>query len=68
MPSVLVGSVMDLVIWIVDDFNGATTPTIELYDTPAGRKTYDDFVGGFPYIVSGMKTLLETGKSLPSPY
>jgi uncharacterized protein YndB with AHSA1/START domain len=55
-------------IWIVDDFNGAAKLTIELYDTPAGSRTYEDFVGGFPYIVSGMKTLLETGKSLPSPY
>jgi len=55
-------------IWIVDDFNGAAKLTIELYDTPAGSKTYEDFVGGFPYIVSGMKTLLETGKTLPAPY
>jgi len=55
-------------IWRVDDFNGAAKLTIELYDAPAGSKTYDDFVNGFPYIVSGMKTLLETGKTLPSPY
>jgi uncharacterized protein YndB with AHSA1/START domain len=54
-------------IWRVDDFNGATKLTIELYDTPAGSKTYSDFTNGFPYIVSGMKTLLETGKSLPHP-
>jgi uncharacterized protein YndB with AHSA1/START domain/DNA-binding transcriptional ArsR family regulator len=55
-------------IWRVEDFNGATKLTIELYDTPAGSKTYADFTNGFPYIVSGMKTLLETGKTLPSPY
>lgn len=55
-------------IWIVDDFNGAAKLTIELYDTPTGSRTYEDFVGGFPYIVSGMKTLLETGKTLPAPY
>ena len=54
-------------IWRVDDFNGATKLTIELYDTPAGSKTYSDFINGFPYIVSGMKTLLETGNSLPHP-
>lgn len=54
-------------IWRIDDFSGATKLTIELYDTPAGSKTHTDFVSGFPYIVSGMKTLLETGKTLPSP-
>jgi len=55
-------------IWRVDDFNGAAKLTIELYDTPVGSRTHTDFVSGFPYIVSGMKTLLETGKTLPSPY
>jgi uncharacterized protein YndB with AHSA1/START domain/DNA-binding transcriptional ArsR family regulator len=55
-------------IWRVEDFNGATKLTIELYDTPADSKTYSDFTSGFPYIVSGMKTYLETGESLPSPY
>ncbi len=54
-------------IWRVDDFAGATKLTIELYDTPAGTKTYDEFTGGFVYIVSGMKTLLETGGHLPPP-
>jgi len=54
-------------IWRVDDFGGATKLTIELYDTPSGSKTHTDFVSGFPYIVSGMKTLLETGATLPSP-
>ncbi len=55
-------------IWRVEDFNGAAKLTIELYDTPAGTKTHTDFINGFPYIVSGMKTLLETGESLPNPY
>lgn len=54
-------------VWIVDDFNGAAKLTIELHDTPVGSKTHGDFVGGFPYIVSGMKTLLETGRTLPLP-
>jgi hypothetical protein len=55
-------------IWRVEDFNSAAKLTIELYDTPQGSRTYNDFTTGFPYIVSGMKTYLETGKSLPSPY
>lgn len=54
-------------IWRVEDFGGAAKLTIELYDTPAGSRTHTDFVNGFPYIVSGMKTLLETGETLPSP-
>jgi uncharacterized protein YndB with AHSA1/START domain len=53
--------------WIVDDFNGVAKLTIELYDAPIGSKTHTDFIGGFPYIVSGMKTLLETGRTLPAP-
>ena len=52
-------------IWRVEDFNGATKLTIELYDTPEGSMTFNEFTNGFPYIVSGMKTLLETGESLP---
>ena len=54
-------------IWRVEDLHGATKLSIELYETPAGSKTYTDFTSGFPYIVSGMKTLLETGNTLPSP-
>jgi uncharacterized protein YndB with AHSA1/START domain/DNA-binding transcriptional ArsR family regulator len=54
-------------IWRVEDFNGATKLTVELYETPAASKTYADFTSGFPFIVSGMKTLLETGNTLPGP-
>lgn len=54
-------------IWRVEDFNGASKLTIELYDTPVGSRTYNDFTNGFPYIVSGMKTFLESGESLPTP-
>lgn len=53
-------------IWTVDDFNGAAKLTMELYDTPVGSKRYEDFTSGFPYIISGMKTVLETGKTLPA--
>jgi uncharacterized protein YndB with AHSA1/START domain/DNA-binding transcriptional ArsR family regulator len=54
-------------IWRVEDFNGAARLTIELYDTPVGSRTFNDFANGFPYVVSGMKTFLETGESLPTP-
>lgn len=55
-------------IWILAEVNGMVELTIELYDTPAGSKTYEDFTNGFPYIVSGLKSLVETGKALPAPY
>lgn len=51
--------------WLVEESNGMSKLTVELYD--AGPKTLEDFVGGFPYIFSGLKTLLETGASLPAP-
>lgn len=53
-------------VWALSELNGMTELTIELYD--AGDKTLDDFVNGFPYIVSGMKSLVETGRPLPAPY
>jgi len=53
--------------WILDEANGATKLTVEMYDAQPGSKTYEDFTSGFPYIVSGLKTLLETGMSLPAP-
>jgi len=55
-------------VWALADVNGMTQLTIELYDIATDSKTYTDFVQGFPYIVSGMKSLLETGTALPSPH
>ena len=51
-------------VWVVGEANGLTTLTVEFYDAPPGTRTYDDFVTGLPVIVSGMKTLLETGRPL----
>jgi hypothetical protein len=36
-----------------------------MYDI--GPRTLEDFKEGLPYIVAGLKTLVETGRSLPSP-
>lgn len=55
-------------VWALADVNGMTQLTIELYGVGEDSKTYTDFVQGFPYIVSGMKSLLETGTPLPAPY
>lgn len=54
-------------VWSIVELNGMCELTIELYDAPAGSKTLEDFSGGFPYIVSGLKSLLETGRGLPPP-
>ncbi len=55
-------------VWLLEDANGATKLTVEMHDVEVGSKTYEDFMGGFPYILSGLKTFVETGQSLPAPY
>jgi uncharacterized protein YndB with AHSA1/START domain len=51
-------------VWLVEPQGPMTKLSVELWDVAAGSKTYTDFVGGFPYIVAGLKTLLETGTAL----
>lgn len=46
-------------VWLVDDVDGATRITVELWNIDPTGKTYKEFIEGIPYIVSGMKTLLE---------
>lgn len=51
--------------WIVEPAGeSACKLTIELYGVSRDSKTYHDFTNGFPFIVSGLKTLVETGKPL----
>lgn len=51
--------------WIVEpDTDRITKLTVEVYDLEPDSKTLTDFVEGFPNIISGMKTLLETGAPL----
>ncbi|HSF84941.1 MAG TPA: hypothetical protein VLG28_04655 [Acidimicrobiia bacterium] len=52
-------------IWRVAQSGQLAQLTIELSDVADDSKTLNDFVNGFPLIVSGMKTLLETGAPLP---
>ncbi len=51
-------------VWLVEDAGGMTKLTVELYDVAADSKTLTEFVHGLAFIVSGMKTLLETGSPL----
>lgn len=55
-------------VWSLAEVNGMTELIIELFDAPSGSKTLEDFSNGFPYIVSGLKSLVETGKGLPAAY
>ena len=40
--------------------------SVEMHDVAVDSETYADFTGGFPFIVSGLKTLVETGKAMSS--
>ncbi|MGI9614031.1 MAG: ArsR/SmtB family transcription factor [Acidimicrobiales bacterium] len=50
--------------WIVEPADGVTKLTVEVYDLAPDSKTLGDFIEGLPEILSGMKTLLETGAPL----
>jgi uncharacterized protein YndB with AHSA1/START domain/DNA-binding transcriptional ArsR family regulator len=50
--------------WIVEDAGGMTMLSVEMYDVDPASKTYENFTTGFPLIVSGLKTLVETGEQL----
>ena len=45
--------------WIVEETMGLTKVRVEYYDLRS--PTREEFEGGIPFIVAGMKTLLETG-------
>ena len=48
-------------VWIVADAGETTMLSVEMHDVAIDSKTYSEFTGGFPFIVSGLKTLVETG-------
>ena len=47
-----------------DELNGLTKLTVELYDVAADSKTMADTTDHVPFVISGLKTLLETGAPL----
>ena len=51
-------------IWKVAEADGLTQLTAEAWDVTPGSRTDRDFGGGLSYILSGLKTLVETGKPL----
>ncbi len=50
--------------WIVDEESGLTRVTVEYYDLDPSSKSAKEYTGGIPFIVSGLKTLLETGQTM----
>ena len=47
-----------------DEKMGLTKITVELYDAAPGSKKLADTIDHIPFIISGLKTLLETGNPL----
>lgn len=56
------GSVRE--VWSLEEVEGVTRVTVACYDLDAAGPAYAHFAEGVPLIVSGMKTLLETGEPL----
>lgn len=52
------------VTWELEEKDGITKLTAIHDDFPTGSKVYDNVAGGWPYILSGLKTLVETGTPL----
>ena len=49
-------------VWALDWDNGVVHLTVEYYEIE--ERTLEDFAGGLPSIVSGLKSLVETGQPL----
>ena len=52
------------VTYELEETDGITKVTTIHDDFPSGSKVYDNVAGGWPYILSGLKTLVETGSPL----
>ncbi len=61
-------------VWLIEPADGPpgsvgplTKLRVEYHDLDPTGPTYRDFTGGIPFIVAGLKTLLETGDPLAAP-
>lgn len=52
-------------VWALTEANGMVELSVEIYEI--GPKTLEDFTQGLPYIIAGLKSLVETGEGLPPP-
>jgi uncharacterized protein YndB with AHSA1/START domain len=51
-------------VWALDETDGMVALTVELYDVEPDSKLVTEFSGGLVYILSGLKTLVETGQPM----
>jgi DNA-binding transcriptional ArsR family regulator len=51
-------------VWTLAEGTGIVELIVELYEI--GERTLEEFEGGLAYIISGLKTLVETGQPLPT--
>jgi uncharacterized protein YndB with AHSA1/START domain/DNA-binding transcriptional ArsR family regulator len=54
------------VTYELEETDGITKLTVIHDDFPSGSKVYDNVAGGWPYVLSGLKTLVETGAPIVS--
>ena len=57
-------------VWAIDQVDGPHSPCrvrVEYHDLDPDSQTFRDFNQGLPFIVAGLKTLLETGQPLAAP-
>lgn len=50
-------------VWTLEESDGVVQLTVEYYEV--GERTLEEFVPGLAFIVSGLKSLVETGQALP---
>lgn len=54
-------------VWTLTEMGAMVELAIEMFDLTVNSKRYGEFTEGIPYIISGLKSLVETGAPLPSP-
>lgn len=53
-------------VWTLTELPDMVELSIELFDLTVDDLRYESFTNGLPYITAGLKSLLETGTSLPA--
>ena len=53
-------------VWLIEQTDGLSRLSVELWDVEPGSILLETFNGGMPFILSGLKTYLETGEPLAS--
>lgn len=51
-------------VWSLNQADGVVELTVELFDLDPGGRAFAEFSGGLPYILAGLKSLVETGQPM----